>query len=32
MIIERPDEAGKINSLSNWTMVYGRRKTEKLFL
>ena len=32
MIIERPDEAGKITSLRNWTMVYGRRKTGKTFL
>lgn len=32
MIIERPDEADKINSLDNWTLVYGRRKTGKTFL
>ncbi len=32
MIIERPDEIRKINSLDNWTLVYGRRKTGKTFL
>lgn len=32
MIIERPNEIEKINSLDNWTMVYGRRKTGKTFL
>ncbi len=32
MIIERPDIVKKINSLDNWTLVYGRRKTGKTFL
>lgn len=32
MIIERPHEVERINSLKNWTMIYGRRKTGKTFL
>ncbi len=32
MIIERPDEIKRINSLDNWTLIYGRRKTGKTFL
>lgn len=32
MIIERPEEIEKLNSLDNWTLVYGRRKTGKTFL
>ncbi len=32
MIIERPDEIRRIDSLENWTLIYGRRKTGKTFL
>ncbi len=32
MIIQRPGETGKINSIRKWLLVYGRRKTGKSFL
>lgn len=32
MIMERPEEVDRLNSLDNWTLVYGRRKTGKTFL
>ncbi len=32
MIIERPDEVGKIERINKWCLVYGRRKTGKTFL
>lgn len=32
MIIERPEEAKRINELKKWVLVYGRRKTGKTFL
>ncbi|MBO3769801.1 MAG: AAA family ATPase [Thermoproteota archaeon] len=32
MIIERPEEAKRINELKKWILVYGRRKTGKTFL
>lgn len=32
MIIERPKETEKINSMRKWVLVYGRRKTGKTFL
>ena len=32
MIIERPEEARKIQEIRKWILIYGRRKTGKTFL
>jgi len=32
MIIQRPKEEEKVNSVKKWTLLYGRRKTGKTFL